>query len=126
MKLIKKMTISIVVLLMMLTISACGEEMTETEMTDPTTGTINEETAGKDAKTADSTGKDIGEAEAKKLVLAKVNGATEADIHEFEKDYDNGKIEYEGSIYYDGYEYEFEVDGATGNIIQWEIDKENF
>lgn len=65
---------------------------------------------------------DIGADKVKAIVLAKVPGAGEADIYEFEKDYDDGRVEYEGSIYYNGYEYEFEVDGATGNILAWEID----
>lgn len=51
---------------------------------------------------------DIGEEAVISIVLAKVPGATRNDIYEFEKEYDDGILEYEGSIYYDGYEYEFE------------------
>ena len=43
-------------------------------------------------------------------------------MKEIEREIDGGRIEYEGSIWYGGYEYEFEIDGSTGNILQWEID----
>ncbi len=65
---------------------------------------------------------DIGEEKVKEIVLAKVPGAVESSIFELEKEYDDGRLEYEGSLYHDGYEYEFEIDGATGQILQWEID----
>ena len=69
-----------------------------------------------------STSGDIGMDRAKAIALAKVPGATEANIVEMEYEYDNGRPEYEGEIYYNGYEYEFEIDGVTGNILQWEIE----
>ena len=56
------------------------------------------------------------------IAVARVPGATEADLKEIEREIDGGRIEYEGSIWYGGYEYEFEIDGSTGNILQWEID----
>lgn len=65
---------------------------------------------------------DVGEKKVKEIVLAKVPGAVESSIYELEKEYDDGRLEYEGSLYHDGYEYEFEIDGATGEILQWEID----
>lgn len=58
----------------------------------------------------------------KKIVLERVPGATEEDIVELESEYEDGKYEYEGSIYYNGYVYEFEIDGENGNILSWEID----
>ena len=107
MKLMKKMGISAVTIMMMFAISACGDDMAGTDPAQPT-------------------GEAITEAEAKAIVLDKVPGATEADIYEFEKEYDDGRIEYEGSLYYDGYEYEFDVDGTSGNMLKWEIDRETF
>lgn len=65
---------------------------------------------------------DIGPEKVKQIILAKVPGAVEASIYEFEREVDDGRVEYEGSLYHNGYEYEFEVDGATGNILKWEID----
>ena len=56
------------------------------------------------------------------MVLERVPGATKSDISELEREYEDGRIEYEGELNYNGYEYEFEIDGATGNILKWEID----
>lgn len=82
----------------------------------------NVQTPAQPQDTQTTTAGDIGSDKVKAIVLAKVPGATENDIYELEKDYDNGRVEYEGSIYYSGYEYEFEVDGTTGNLLKWEID----
>ena len=65
----------------------------------------------------------IGADTAKKLALAQVPGATEADIREFETDRDDGRIEYEGKIVYSGIEYEFEIDGHSGAFRKWETEK---
>lgn len=65
----------------------------------------------------------ITEAEAKALVLAQVPGATEADLLEFKTDYDDGRLEYEGELFYDGMKYEFTVDGYSGTIREWESEK---
>jgi uncharacterized membrane protein YkoI len=64
----------------------------------------------------------ISEADAKKIALAQVPGAKENDIREFEIDYDDGRLEYEGSIYFEEMEYEFEIDGYSGAIRSWEAE----
>ncbi len=66
---------------------------------------------------------DIGYDRVIEIVLAKVPGATADSVTEIETEYENGRIEYEGELWYNGYEYEFEIDGATGNILKWEIDR---
>lgn len=72
-------------------------------------------------KSSDSaTGAKISEKEAKKIALDKVSGATEKDIREFHLDYDDGKYLYEGKIFYNQKEYEFEIDGESGKIIEWD------
>ena len=58
--------------------------------------------------------------EAKALALAQVPGATTSDIYQFEVDYDDGRIRYEGEILYNGMKYEFEIDGYSGSIREWE------
>ena len=58
--------------------------------------------------------------EAKALALAQVPGAAVGDIQEFEVDYDDGRVEYEGKIVYDGMKYEFEIDGYSGAIRSWD------
>ena len=65
----------------------------------------------------------ITEAEAKTLVLAQVPGATEENFLEFKTDYDDGRLEYEGELFYDGMKYEFTVDGYSGTIREWESEK---
>lgn len=70
---------------------------------------------------SDNTAK-ISEEEAKKIALAQVPGAKESDIRGFEVDYDDGRLEYEGSIYYGELEYEFEIDGYSGAIRSWEVE----
>ena len=60
--------------------------------------------------------------QAKEKALAQVPGATVSDIREFETDYDDGRLQYEGKIFYDGMEYEFEIDGYSGAIRNWEAE----
>ena len=69
--------------------------------------------AGTTALTAD---------QAQAIALAKVPGAAAADIWEFEVDRDDGRLEYEGTIYYSGMEYEFTIDGYSGAIREWEAE----
>lgn len=64
----------------------------------------------------------ITEENAKEIALSKVPGATIQDIRVFKSDYDNGKLKYEGKIYYENTEYEFEIDANTGNILEWDTD----
>lgn len=62
----------------------------------------------------------ISAEQAKKLVLEQVPGAAASDVFEFETDYDDGRLVYEGKIVYDGREYEFEIDGYSGAIRSWD------
>lgn len=65
---------------------------------------------------------ELSETEAKKIALAQVPGASEDDIRGWEVDYDDGRLEYEGSIHYNEMEYEFEIDGYSGAIRSWEVE----
>ena len=69
------------------------------------------------------TGTELTAEEAKALALSQVPGATESDIIEFKTDRDDGRIEYEGEIVYSGMKYEFEIDGYSGAIRSWEVEK---
>ena len=62
--------------------------------------------------------------EARALALSRVSGATERHI-EIEQDEDDGHIIYEGEIHYGNAEYEFEIDAATGTILEWTVDYED-
>lgn len=57
--------------------------------------------------------------QARQIVLARVPGATAANIREFKTDYDDGALKYEGEIIYNGMEYEFEVDAYSGLVREW-------
>ena len=78
--------------------------------------------AERQAATASGTAS-ITEEEAKALVLAQVPGAAEENFLEFKTYYDDGRLEYEGELFYDGMKYEFTVDGYSGTIREWESEK---
>lgn len=61
----------------------------------------------------------ISEADAKKIALEKVPGATESNLR-IKTDYDDGIMKYEVKIVYNEIKYEFEIDAATGTILEWE------
>ena len=68
----------------------------------------------------------ISSDEAVQSALARVLGATVANVTEFNRDYENGRLEYEGEIHYNGYEYDFEIDADTGTITKWEVEQEAY
>lgn len=55
---------------------------------------------------------------ARSIALAKVPGASASDVR-IHLDRDDERQIYEGEIYYNRMEYEFEIDAFTGNIIEW-------
>ncbi len=93
---------------------------TVTEETQPSSPTETNATQSVQ-NTGDGTTK-ISEEEAKQIALNQVAGAASQHIHEFKSDYDNGKLKYEGKIYYEQTEYEFEIDGYTGAILEWDVE----
>ena len=68
------------------------------------------------------TGSTITEEKAKEIALAQVPGATIEDIYEWEVDYDDGRLQYEGKIYDADTQYEFTIDGYSGAIRSWEAE----
>jgi hypothetical protein len=68
----------------------------------------------------------ISSDEAVQSALARVPGATVTNVTEFNRDYENGRLEYEGEIHYNGYEYDFEIDADTGTITKWEVEQEAY
>ena len=65
----------------------------------------------------------ISSDEAVQSALVRVPGATVANVTEFNRDYENGRLEYEGEIHYNGYEYDFEIDTDTGTFTKWEVEQ---
>ena len=68
----------------------------------------------------------ISSDEAVQSALARVPGATVVNVTEFNRDYENGRLEYEGEIHYNGYEYDFEIDADTGTFTKWEVEQEAY
>ena len=68
----------------------------------------------------------ISSDEAVQSALARVPGATIANVTEFNRDYDRGRLEYEGEIHYNGYEYDFEIDADTGAFTKWEVERKHW
>lgn len=60
--------------------------------------------------------------EAAQIALDKVPGATKDDIYSLVLEVDDGRTVYEGSIYYNHQEYEFEIDATTGDVLGFELD----
>ena len=63
--------------------------------------------------------------EAAAIALERVPGATRDDMR-IRRGMDDGRTIYEGSIYYDGYEYEFEIDGHSGRFLDFERERERW
>lgn len=80
--------------------------------------------SGYEAKTVVGTGNSatVSEATAKQTALARVSGATAANIYKFKLDFDDGRWEYEGEIRYGTTEYDFTIDANTGAIIEWDME----
>lgn len=59
--------------------------------------------------------------DATRLVLDRVPGAAAENVRiQFERD--DGRDIYEGELYYERTEYEFEIDASTGAFIEWSVD----
>ena len=81
-------------------------------------GTVVEDGVVMDPSEADL----IGEEKAKKIALDRVDGAAAEDLKQFDLDYDDGRWVYEGEIYKGEWEYEFEINAESGDVISWEKD----
>ncbi len=73
---------------------------------------------GQNGQGTGSDGNIISEDEAVRIVLDRVDGAAASDVW-MKLDYDDGRAYYEGEIYYNNTEYEFEMNAATGEILEW-------
>lgn len=129
MRISNRITAVIAAVAVMFIMAACSDDKTTDSSGETKAATVPaEEASNADGQQTQSgsvpggNGTDIGQQQVQAIVLAKVPGATEADITELEREEDDGRIEYDGTVYYNGYEYEFKIDGATGNILEWEID----
>lgn len=100
--------------------SVPAEESTTTQESAPNAETPN--TGSNNQQPANTQNAvNITEAEAKSIVLARVEGATESNIW-IKLDREDGRMVYEGEIVYNGMEYEFEIDANDGNFYSWETE----
>ena len=60
--------------------------------------------------------------QARNLVLAKVPGMTAQNVR-IHQDWDDGRKIYEGEAWYNGVEYEFEIDASTGAFLDWSAER---
>ncbi len=134
------LSLLIICLLLVLSLAACGNADTPqadgqdtssyTEQIPEQSDTAGpERSAPEDETASDNTPGDIAEddgliseEEAIAIVLSRVDGAAASDIVSFQKEYDDGIWQYEGSLIYNGLEYEFEIDARNGTLLDWEID----
>lgn len=64
----------------------------------------------------------ISEDDAKRIALEKVPGATTDNVRRLKTEYDNGRLVYDGEIYFERYEYDFEIDAQNGSILEWDAE----
>ena len=64
----------------------------------------------------------IGVNRAMNIALKKVPGASNSHVKKIHLDRENGRMVYEGEIYYNVQEYEFDIDAVTGDIVKWKVD----
>lgn len=60
----------------------------------------------------------ISQDDAVNIVLSRIQGASAEDVW-MEMDRDDGRVCYEGEVYFDNKEYEFQIDASTGDVIEW-------
>lgn len=118
---IKKVTVALLIVVFAFAGVACSSDDDNVTVQETTPAVAEETTVAPTESVAEA--EDIGEAKVKAIVLNKVPGATEGDITSFEREIEHGRVEYEGELYYDGIEYEFEISGADGSILDWEVDR---
>lgn len=73
------------------------------------------------AQSGNAEGSAVTLEQARELVLERVPGAAASDV-QIEQERDDGLDIYEGEVYYDRTEYEFEIDASTGSFIKWSVD----
>ena len=66
----------------------------------------------------------IGGKRAMNIALKKVPGANSSHVKEIHLDRENGRMVYEGEIYHNGWEYEFDIDAVTGAIVKWKAERD--
>ncbi len=90
-------------------------------------GSTSSKSSGSSSSNSSSTSSSqiISVDEVKSIVTSKI-GSTDAKIVEIELDREDGILQYEGEAFYNGYEYEFEINATSGVIIKWKVEREHW
>ena len=65
----------------------------------------------------------ISQDKAQEIALGKVPGANASHVVKCKTDTENGRPVYEVEIVYNTMEYDFEIDAATGTILEMDADR---
>lgn len=105
-----------------------GVEAVTPKITDETTSTVAD-AAGQGQSTPEqsSQANDIGE-EIARATAVEHAGLTESDVTfiKVQMDRDDGRTVYDVEFYYNNTEYDYEIDAATGEIVSYDSDIENY
>ena len=77
---------------------------------------------GRRNRGTEASGSMLTEDQVREKVLARVPGASAEDVF-LRLEQDDGRMEYDGTLVYQGMEYEFKIDAYSGDIREWEADK---
>ena len=64
----------------------------------------------------------LSESEVKDIVTSRAG--VSGTFRELKLDRDDGRTVYEGEMYSDGIQYEFEIDASTGTVLDWDVDRD--
>lgn len=103
--------------------STTGDIVTDFDTANPSTPSQPSDPTHPSIPSAPSTTTKVTAEQAKQLALSRIPGATEANLREWEFDYEDGRPEYEGKIIYSGMEYEFTIDATTGTVTEWDVER---
>ena len=73
------------------------------------------------SNTTAQTGSNISETQAKQIVQNRA-GSSDGTFRQFKLDWDDGRAVYEGEYRVGWTEYDFEIDAATGTVLEWDMD----
>lgn len=90
----------------------------------PVPQTVNPTPSPALSQNENNSSSEISGIEAAKAAALKQAGLSSANVRwgKVKPDYEDGRLVYEGKFYYNNLEYEFEIDAATGVILDWEVD----
>jgi len=103
-----------------------GEKKVTTSGTSNKKTTSTESTNKETASTGITATEDIGKEKAKSIALTHA-GVTESQVTRLrvERDMDDGRIEYSVEFNANGQEYDYEISGSTGKILDYDVEKQD-